>query len=71
VATIPLNTIEYSRLSTEALQHLLSCTHKKEKTFATSEYEVFRYIAFLAAKEVSNDAYNTKEFSPNRKCIYY
>src|SRR5205814_8189437 len=59
VANIPLNTIEFSRLSIAALQHLLSCTHKKEKSFATSEYEVFRYSAILAAKQVSNDAYKT------------
>src|SRR5256714_3012907 len=57
VANIPLNTIEFSRLSIAALQHLLSCTHEKEKPFATSEYEVFRYSAILAAKKVSNDAY--------------
>src|SRR5215213_10116439 len=59
VAAIPLNTIEFSRLSIAALQHLLSCTHEKEKPFATSEYEVFRYSAILAAKQVSNDAYKT------------
>src|SRR3989442_13147323 len=52
VATIPLNnTIEFSRLSIVALQHLLSCTHEKEKPFVTSEYEAFRYIAILAAKQ--------------------
>src|SRR6266480_1407935 len=59
VATIPLNNIEFGRLSIAALQHLLSCTHEKEKPFATSEYEVFRYSAILAAKQVSNDAYKT------------
>src|SRR4051812_46024664 len=59
VATIPLNAIEFSRLSIAALQHLLSCTYEKEKPFATSEYEAFRYSAILAAKQVSNDAYKT------------
>jgi hypothetical protein len=60
VSVIPLNTIEFGRLSISALQHLLSCTHeKKEKIFVTSEYEVFRYSAILAAKQVSNDAYKT------------
>ena len=59
VAFTPLNTIEFSRLSIAALQHLLSCTHEKEKPFATSEYEVFRYSAILAAKQVSNDAFKT------------
>src|SRR3954454_12117243 len=39
------------------LQYLLSCTHEKEKPFATTEYEVFRYSAILAARKVSNDAY--------------
>ncbi|UZN99729.1 uncharacterized protein OCT59_000996 [Rhizophagus irregularis] len=53
VATIPLNTIEFDRLSITALQYLLSCTYEKEMTFATSEYEVFRYSAILAAKRVS------------------
>src|SRR5207248_7629153 len=57
VAIIPLNTIEFGRLSITGLQYLLSCTHKKKKPFATSEYEVFRYSAILAARKVSNDAY--------------
>ncbi|RIA94417.1 BTB/POZ protein [Glomus cerebriforme] len=59
IATIPLNTIEFGRLSIKAFQHLLSCTHEKEKPFATPEYEVFRYSAILAAKQVSNDACKT------------
>src|SRR4051794_22215494 len=59
VASIQLNTIEFDQLSTVAFQYLLSCTHEKEKPFVTSEYEVFRYSAILAAKQVSNDAYKT------------
>jgi hypothetical protein len=59
VATTPLNTIEFGRLSVTALQYLLSCTHKKMKPFATPEYEVFRYSAILVAKQVSNDAFRT------------
>ncbi|CAG8578535.1 uncharacterized protein OCT59_001006 [Rhizophagus irregularis] len=59
VATIPLNTIEFGRLSIKALQYLLSCTYDKEKPFVTPEYEVFRYSAIVAAKQVSNDAYVT------------
>ncbi|RGB33996.1 hypothetical protein C1646_703243 [Rhizophagus diaphanus] len=59
VATIPLNTIEFGRLSIAGLQFLLSCTYDKEITFVTPEYEVFRYSAILAAKQVSNDAYST------------
>src|SRR6266496_6647430 len=59
VATIPLNTVEFGRLSIKALQYLLSCTYEKEKPFVTPEYEVFRYSAILAAKQVSNDAYKT------------
>src|SRR3954451_16690098 len=59
VAIMPLNTIEFGRLYIAALQYLLSCTHEKEKPFATPEYEVFRYSAILAAKKVSNDAYKT------------
>jgi len=54
VATIPLNTIEFGRLSITALQYLLSCTHKQMKRFATPEYEVFRYSAILVAKKNSN-----------------
>ncbi|CAB5363513.1 unnamed protein product [Rhizophagus irregularis] len=57
VATIPLNTIEFGRLSIKALQYLLSCTHKKKKPFATPEYEVFRYSAILVAKNISNNTY--------------
>ncbi|GES97590.1 hypothetical protein GLOIN_2v1836088 [Rhizophagus clarus] len=59
VATIPLNTIEFGRLSTSGLKYLLSCTHEKEIPFATPEYDVFRYCAILAAKQVSDDAYET------------
>ncbi|RIA87100.1 BTB/POZ protein [Glomus cerebriforme] len=59
VATIPLNTIEFNRLSIKAFQYLLYCTHEKEKPFVTPEYEVFRYSAILAAKQVSNEAYKT------------
>ncbi|CAG8578578.1 uncharacterized protein OCT59_001003 [Rhizophagus irregularis] len=58
VATIPLNTIEFNRLSISALQYLLSCTHEKEKAFVTPEYEVLRYSAILAAKQISEDAHN-------------
>jgi hypothetical protein len=58
-ATVPLNTIEFGRLSIAGLQYLLSYTYEKEIPFATPEYEVFRYSAILAAKQVSNDAYKT------------
>ncbi|GBB93281.1 hypothetical protein RclHR1_21410001 [Rhizophagus clarus] len=59
VATIPLNTIEFGRLSITGLQYLLSRTYEKAKSFVTPEYEVFRYSAILAAKQVSNDAFKT------------
>ncbi|GBC03178.1 hypothetical protein RclHR1_00500026 [Rhizophagus clarus] len=59
VAIIPLNTIEFGRLSIAGLKYLLFRTHEKEIPFATPEYEVFRYCAILAAKQVSNDAYKT------------
>ncbi|RIA90752.1 hypothetical protein C1645_875900 [Glomus cerebriforme] len=59
IATIPLNTIEFGRLSTAAFQYLLSYTYKKKMYFATPEYEVFRYSAILVAKQVSNDSYKT------------
>ncbi|RGB33765.1 hypothetical protein C1646_743150 [Rhizophagus diaphanus] len=59
VATIPLNNIKFGRLSITALEYLLSCTHEKESSFATPEYEVFRYSAILAAKQVSNSVFKT------------
>ncbi|GBC01574.1 hypothetical protein RclHR1_04240004 [Rhizophagus clarus] len=59
VATIPLNSIEFGRLSIRALQYLLSYTFEKEIPFVTSEYEVFRYSAILAAKQISNNVYKT------------
>ncbi|GBB93371.1 hypothetical protein RclHR1_21590001 [Rhizophagus clarus] len=59
VSIIPLDNVEFGRLSIIALRHLLSCTYKKNKPFVTPEYEVFRYSAILAAKQVSNDAYET------------
>ncbi|GBC05757.1 hypothetical protein RclHR1_06400007 [Rhizophagus clarus] len=58
VAIIPLNTIEFGRLSIKALEYLLSCAYyKEERFFVTPEYELFRYSAILAAKQVSNDVY--------------
>ncbi|RIA87113.1 hypothetical protein C1645_828270 [Glomus cerebriforme] len=71
LAIIPLNNIKYGRLSIAGLQYLLSCTHKKEYLFATSEYDVFRYTAILAAKQVSDDAYNylTEKFQILEKKI--
>ncbi|GBB90587.1 hypothetical protein RclHR1_01760011 [Rhizophagus clarus] len=59
VAIIPLNNIEFGRLSIIGLKNLLSITYEKEMPFATREYEVFRYSAILAAKQVSNDTYKT------------
>ncbi|POG81478.1 uncharacterized protein OCT59_021232 [Rhizophagus irregularis] len=59
VATIPLNIIEFGRLSITGLQYLLSCTSKERMPFATPEYEVLRYSVILVAKQVSNDAYKT------------
>ncbi|CAB5356741.1 unnamed protein product [Rhizophagus irregularis] len=56
-ANISLNNIEFGRLSITGLKYLLSCTYEKEKPFVTPEYEVFRYSAILAAKQVSNDAH--------------
>ncbi|GES97513.1 hypothetical protein GLOIN_2v1482344 [Rhizophagus clarus] len=60
VAIIPLNNIEFGRLTITGLKCLLSITHEKETIpFATKEYEVFRYSAIIAAKQVSNDAYES------------
>ena len=73
-AIILLNNIEFDRLSIKGLQYLLSWTHGKEEPFVTPEYEVFRYSAILAAKQVSNDSYGTvanfrtnEEFTSNRE----
>ncbi|GES97597.1 hypothetical protein GLOIN_2v1842735 [Rhizophagus clarus] len=66
VANIPLNKIEFGRLSIAGLKCLLSYTYKKEKPFTTPEYEVFRYSAILAAKEVSNDIYR---FRSNQRVL--
>src|ERR1044072_448734 len=57
VETITFNFIEFDRLSIAALRHLLCYTHKKETL--TPEYEVFRYSAILAAKQVSDNSYRT------------
>ncbi|CAI2163011.1 20157_t:CDS:1 [Funneliformis geosporum] len=56
VSTIPLNSIEFGRLSSVALQILLSYSYEKEKPFATPEYEVFRYSTILVARQISDDA---------------
>jgi hypothetical protein len=57
VANIPLNNIEFGRLSITGLKYLLSITSEKETPFATREYDVFRYSAILAAKKVSDNTY--------------
>ncbi|CAG8465550.1 uncharacterized protein OCT59_000904 [Rhizophagus irregularis] len=59
IASVSLNDIEFGRLSITALQYLLFYTYEKEIPFATPEYEVFRYSAILAAKQVSNITYKT------------
>ncbi|RGB33998.1 hypothetical protein C1646_815698 [Rhizophagus diaphanus] len=65
VAIMPLNNIKFGRLSIAGLKYLLSITHEKVKSFATPEYEVFRYSALLVAKHVSNNAYEIlKELLP-------
>ncbi|CAI2162575.1 2178_t:CDS:1, partial [Funneliformis geosporum] len=59
IVAVPLNTIEFGRLSITALQYLLFYTHEKRKRLATPEYEVFRYSAALVARKISNDAFET------------
>ncbi|CAI2169327.1 4342_t:CDS:1 [Funneliformis geosporum] len=56
ISVIPLNNIEFGRLSATALRVLLSCTLEKEKHFVTPEYEVFRYCIILVARQISDDA---------------
>ncbi|RIA86684.1 concanavalin A-like lectin/glucanase domain-containing protein [Glomus cerebriforme] len=71
VSTIPLSTIELGRLSIAGLRCLLYYTHEKEKPFVTPEYDVFRYSAILAAKQVSNVACRTliEKLPPNLERI--
>ncbi|GBC28620.2 hypothetical protein GLOIN_2v810459 [Rhizophagus irregularis DAOM 181602=DAOM 197198] len=57
VATILLTDIEIGRLSIIALQYLLFYAHENDIPFATPEYEVFRYSAIFAAKNVSDVTY--------------
>ena len=45
LATIPLNIIEFGRLSISALQ--LSCSHKNEKPFVTQKMKSFVMVPFL------------------------
>ncbi|CAG8594125.1 uncharacterized protein OCT59_000975 [Rhizophagus irregularis] len=59
IATILLSDIEIGRLSITALQYLLFYTNEKDIPFATPEYEVFRYSAIFAAKNVSDVTYKT------------
>src|SRR2546421_7808231 len=59
MTTIPLNKIEFGQLSITALQYFLSYAYEKKMAFMTPEYEIFRYSAMMAAKQVSNDAYRT------------
>ncbi|GBB99056.1 hypothetical protein RclHR1_03400008 [Rhizophagus clarus] len=59
VANMSLNNIKFGRLSITGLKYLLFTTHEKVASFATREYEVFRYSAILAAKQVSNNAYES------------
>ncbi|RIA94410.1 BTB/POZ protein [Glomus cerebriforme] len=59
VALMSLNPFKIDQLSIAAFQYLLSHTHENEIPFVTPEYEVFRYSAIPAAKQVSNDAYKT------------
>ncbi|CAI2178132.1 13034_t:CDS:2 [Funneliformis geosporum] len=56
VSAIPLNTIEFGRLSTTALSVLLSYTYGKDIPFVTPEYEVFRYSVIIIARNISNDS---------------
>ncbi|RGB41084.1 hypothetical protein C1646_810858 [Rhizophagus diaphanus] len=82
VSIIPLDTIEFGRLSIKALQYLLSCTHKKEKPCATPEYEVFRYGAIhiiepleIAPSKIIMDVYrqmakSSNLVSDNGKVVY-
>src|SRR3954449_5545570 len=46
VSIMPLNTIEFGRLSILGLQFLLSCIHEKEKPFATQNTKFFGIALF-------------------------
>ncbi|CAG8507674.1 1958_t:CDS:1 [Acaulospora colombiana] len=60
VAKIPLDFIEFDRLSLQGLQCMLSKRDTK-KTFVSSEYSVFRFTVLTAAKSISHEAFSTLE----------
>ncbi|CAG8507696.1 1959_t:CDS:1 [Acaulospora colombiana] len=60
VAKIPLDSIEFDRLSLQGLQCMLSKRDEK-KSFSSSEYSVFRFTVLTAAKSVSHEAFSTLE----------
>ncbi|CAG8625656.1 9857_t:CDS:1 [Acaulospora morrowiae] len=57
VAKIPLDSIEFDRLSLQGLQCLLSKRNEK-KIFASSEYSVLRFTILSAARKVSQEAFS-------------
>ncbi|GET03118.1 hypothetical protein GLOIN_2v1847831 [Rhizophagus clarus] len=59
VAIMPLNKIEFDQLSIAAFKTILLYKYEENGPFMTSEYEVLRYGAILAAQQVSDDAFNT------------
>ncbi|CAG8664036.1 14888_t:CDS:1, partial [Acaulospora colombiana] len=56
VSRIPLDSVELDRLSLQGLQCMLLKRDEK-KTFASSEYSVFRFAILAAAKNLSQEAY--------------
>ncbi|CAG8513532.1 11606_t:CDS:2, partial [Acaulospora morrowiae] len=60
VAKIPLDSIEFDRLSLQGLQCLLSKRNEK-KIFASSEYSVLRFTILSAARKVSQEAFSILE----------
>ncbi|CAG8770112.1 8302_t:CDS:1, partial [Acaulospora morrowiae] len=60
VAKVPLDSIEFSRLSLQGLQCLLS-KRDERRMFKSSEYSVLRFTILSAAKEVSQEAFSIIE----------
>ncbi|CAG8673734.1 9305_t:CDS:2, partial [Acaulospora colombiana] len=58
VAKIPLDIIEFGRLSFQALQCLLFMTYSEKDILTSNEYSVLRYAILLSAKEVTPEGFS-------------
>ncbi|CAG8760323.1 12852_t:CDS:1, partial [Acaulospora morrowiae] len=70
VAKIPLDSIDFGRLSLQGLQCLLSKRNEK-RAFASTEYSVLRFAILSAAKKVSQEVFSIldKRLPPWKKVM--